>query len=148
MKQIWEWVWPIGLIVISNILYHVAAKQSPEQMNPMASLTVTYLVGAFVSAILYFVTNRGGDFISEFKHLNFAPFLLGLVIVGLEAGYIYAYRIGWTVGTASITQSAILAVALIFVGYFAYAEKITWNVVLGAVICLVGLFFINGKFGK
>lgn len=75
--------------------------------------------------------------------MNWAPFVLGLVIVGLEVGWIYAYKAGWQVSTAFIVQSAFLAVILIFVGFLLYHEAITWNKIVGIGICLVGLFFIN-----
>lgn len=136
-------VWPIALIVFSNIFYQIFAKSVPKQIDPMASLTVTYLVGAICSAIMFFVMNRGGNLIAEYKKLNFAPLLLGLCIVGLEAGYIYAYKNGWSVSTAPLVQSAFLSVALIFVGALLYKESITATKVIGVAICLVGLYFIN-----
>ena len=46
---------------------------------------------------------------------------------------------------ASIVQSAILAVALIFVGLFLYKESLTWNKIVGVLICLAGLVVINLK---
>jgi phosphate/sulfate permease len=52
--------------------------------------------------------------------VNWAPFVLGIVIVGLEVGYIYAYKAGWPVSTAQIVQAAVLAVILIFVGSLLY----------------------------
>ena len=79
----------------------------------------------------------------EFKKLNFAPFFLGISIVGLEVGFIYAYKNGWAVSTVSIVQSAFLSVALIFVGALLYHETITANKIIGIVICLVGLYYIN-----
>lgn len=136
-------VWPIALIVFSNIFYQIFAKSVPKQIDPMASLTVTYLVGAVCSAIMFFVMNRGGSLIAEYKKLNFAPLLLGLCIVGLEAGYIYAYKNGWSVSTAPLVQSAFLSVALIFVGALLYKESITATKVIGIAICLIGLYFIN-----
>ena len=42
-----------------------------------------------------------------------------------------------------IVQSAFLAVTLLLVGYFLYHEALTWNKLLGVVICLIGLFFLN-----
>lgn len=45
--------------------------------------------------------------------------------------------------TASIVQSAFLAVALIAVGYFLYHEPVTWNKIVGIALCLGGLAFIN-----
>ena len=138
-----SYVWPIALVVISNVVYQICAKSVPEGMNPFASLTVTYLVGAVASAILYFVLRHDGNLIREYQKLNWAPVVLGIVIVGLEAGWIYAYKAGWQVSTGFIVQSAILAVVLIFVGFLLYHEALTWKKLVGVGICLVGLIFIN-----
>ncbi|MBR0209243.1 MAG: EamA family transporter [Firmicutes bacterium] len=138
-----DYVWPIALVVLSNTFYQICAKEVPEKMDPFASLTVTYLVGAAVSFVLFGLLNRGGSIVAEYQKLNWAPFVLGLVLVGLETGFIYAYRAGWTVSTAAIVQSAFLGVALIFVGMLLYKEVITPTKVAGILICLVGLYFIN-----
>ena len=98
-------IWPIALVVFSNIIYHICAKGLPKDMNTMA--------------------------------------LLGISVVGLEVGVIYAYKAGWAVNTASIVQSVFVAVALIFVGAILYNEGINANKIIGIVICLVGLYFIN-----
>ena len=107
-----SYVWPIALVVFSNTLYQICAKEVPGGVNAFATLTVTYLVGALASGVLFFVTGNGASLWQEYGRLNWASFLLGLVIVGLEAGWIYAYKAGWPVSTAFIVQSAILAGAL------------------------------------
>lgn len=140
-----NYIWPLALVVLSNTFYQICAKSVPEGMNPLASLTVTYLVGAAASLVLYVCLNKEGHILNEYKQLNWAPFVLGLVIVGLEVGYIYAYKAGWPVSTAQIVQAAVLAVILIFVGYFLYKETITWNKIVGIVVCLAGLGLINMK---
>lgn len=38
-------IWPIALVVVSNILYQICAKSVPREMDAMASLTVTYRWG-------------------------------------------------------------------------------------------------------
>ena len=140
-----SYIWPIGLVVLSNIVYNICTKSVPNNANPFASLTVTYLVGAAVSAVLFFVLGDQPNIIKEFGKMNWSSLILGLVIVGLEAGYIYAYKAGWQVSTASIVQSSILAVALIVVGALFYHENITWNKIVGIAVCAVGLVFINLK---
>ena len=137
------YVWPIALVVLSNVMYQICTKSVPEGMNPLASLTVTYLIGAASSAVLYFILYRGGSLVREYGKLNWAPCALGFVIVGLEVGWIYAYKAGWQVSTGFIVQSAFLAAALLFVGYFLYREALTWNKLAGVAICLVGLAVIN-----
>ena len=138
-----NYIWPIALVVLSNIVYQICAKSAPEGMDPLASLTVTYLVGALASGILYFLLHRGGNLFREYRALNWSPFVLGIVIVGLEVGFIYAYRAGWQVSRAQIVQSSVLAAALVLVGALLYHEHITWTKLAGVAICLVGLVFIN-----
>ena len=140
-----SYVWPIALVVLSNVAYQICAKSVPEEMNPFASLTVTYLVGAAASGILFFALDHSGNLIHEVQKINWAPLVLGIVIVGLEAGWIYAYKAGWQVSTGFIVHSDFLAIALIFVGYLLYHEAMTWNKLAGVGICLVGLVLINLK---
>lgn len=137
------YIWPIALVILSNTVYQICAHACPEDMNPLASLIVTYLVGAGISLVLYFVLEKEPNLAREFSRLNGAPFVLGIVIVGLEVGYIFAFRAGWPVSTAQLVQGAVLAVILLFAGLLLYGEKITWTKVMGVAICLVGLYFIN-----
>ncbi len=134
-----SYIWPIALVVMSNILYQICAKSVPRELDALASLTVTYLVGAVCSAVMFFILNPGADLFREYSKLNAAPVLLGVSVVGLEVGFICAYKAGWPVSTASLVQSAFLSVALIFVGALLYREAITPSKVLGMVVCLVGL---------
>ena len=140
-----SFIWPMALLVLSNTVYQICTKSVPDGIDPMASLIVTYLVGAVASAVFYFVLNKDANLIRECGKLNWAPFVLGIVIVGLEAGWIYAYKAGWQVSVGFIVQSAFLAVTLILVGYFLYHEALTWNKLAGAAICLIGLMVINLK---
>ena len=141
-----NYVWPMILVIISNVVYQICAKSVPKEMNPFASLTVTYVVGAIASAILYFILGKNGNLVKEYSKLNWAPLVLGIVIVGLETGWIYAYKAGWQVSTGFIVQSAVLAVMLLVVGYFLYHEAFTWNKVVGVVICLIGLVVVVKRF--
>ena len=138
-----NYIWPLILIVLSNVFYQVSAKSVPDGMNPFASLTITYLIGAMVAFVFYIVINKDVNIIQEYHKANWAPFVLGLSVMGLEVGFIYAFKAGWPVSTAQIVQAAIVAVVLIFVGFGIYHESITWNKVIGIVVCLAGLGLIN-----
>jgi len=134
---------PILMIVISSVFYQVCAKVVPADVNPFASLTVTYLVGACAAAVLYAIFSRGGNLLQEYRHLNWSSYALGIMIIGLEAGSIYMYRVGWNISTGQLVCSALLAVSLIFVGYLFYHEALTGNKIAGILICMTGLYFIN-----
>ncbi|MCH4071741.1 EamA family transporter [Pseudoramibacter sp.] len=140
-----NYIWPIGLVVLCNVFYQICTKSVPKGMHPLASLTITYAVGAVSAFVLYHVMDRGGSILAEYSKVNWAPFVLGLSIVGLEFGYISAYKAGWPVSTASIVQAAALAVILIFVGRLLFKEAITWNKIAGILVCLAGLGLISMK---
>ncbi len=136
--------WPLILVVASNTVYHICAKSLPESVDPLASLTVTYLIGSIFSGILYFVTNRGGaNLLHEYSQMNWAPYLLGLAVVGLEAGSMHAYKAGWPVSAFQVSSAAAIATILVFIGYLVYHEAITVNKLMGLALCLTGLFFLN-----
>lgn len=136
-------IWPIALVIVSNIVYQLCAKSVPETLDPFASLTISYTVGAVASAVLFFVSHRGSILIREFSKLNWTCIVLGLAVVCMETGYIYAYRYGWQVGKASTIQSAVLSVALLIVGAVFFHEEITVRKVVGVLICLAGLIVIS-----
>ena len=140
-----SYVWPMALVVASNVFYQICTKSVPEEVDPFASLIVTYLVAAAATAVLYFALGSDGNLLKECGKLNWTSYVLGIVIIGLEAGWIYAYKAGWQVSTGFIVQSAFLAGSLLFVGYFLYHESLTWNKLVGVAICLAGLIFINMK---
>ena len=140
-----NYIWPMGLIIISNIFYQVCTKSVPSDMDPFASLTITYLIGAAFSFIMYFALNRNANLIQEYGKLNWAPLVLGVAIVGLEVGYIFVFKAGWGVSVAQIVQAAVVAVVMIFVGYLFYKEALSWNKIVGIIVCLAGLGLINLK---
>jgi drug/metabolite transporter (DMT)-like permease len=143
-----SYLWPIGLVVLSNIMYQICAKEVPSGMNAFASLTVTYVVAAISSVIFFFLlggSSEGAGLMGEYSKINWAPFVLGVAIVGLEVGWIFAYKAGWEVSTGFIVQSAVLAIFLLALGYFMYHEVLTWNKLVGVAVCLIGLVIINLK---
>lgn len=134
---------PIIIVILSNTFYHICTKSTPENLNPFASLTVTYLIGAVVSVILYFLTVKNPNLLTEYGKLHWSSFVLGIAIVGLEAGFLLMYRAGWNVSTGQVVSSIALAVVLVFVGYLFYKEAITVSKIAGILVCMVGLYLIN-----
>ena len=140
-----NYIWPLLIIVFFFFFYQICAKGIHLLLYTYAGVTFTYSVSTLFSALVFFVTTKGGNIIKEFSHTNWATIVLGIVITGLEVGFIFAYKAGWKVSTLATVSNAALAVILIFVGLIGYHEPITWSKVLGVAICLVGLYFINKK---
>ena len=139
----WSMLYPMLIIVLSNVLYNICTKSTPSEVNAFATLSVTYLIAAAVSFATFFITSRDKNILAEFGKTNWTTFVLGVVIVGLELGYILAYRNGWAMKTASVTANITLAVVLIFVSMIFYKETITLKQIAGIVLCAGGLVLMN-----
>ena len=145
-REMTKRIWPLALMIGSNIIYHISAKEIPSDMDAFASLTVTYAVACVLTFICFFIfkkANGSKSFVEECRKSNWAPFALGIVIVGLEFGWIMAYKAGWQVSMGYIVVTSVVSTALLAVGYFLYKEKITRNKVIGLALCLLGLVIIN-----
>jgi len=115
----------------------------PGSVNPLASLGITYIVGAISTFLLYFITSPVKNLASEYGNINWTPFILGLAIVGLEFGNICMYKVGWNISIGSLVSNIALAVILIAVGVLIYKETMTIEKIIGIALCLGGLILIN-----
>lgn len=138
-----HYIWPIALVIFSNVIYNIATKSTPSGANAFLSLAVTYLVAAACSIALYLFQGEHQKLTTELSHLNWTALVLGLSVVALEFGYIHVYRAGWTVNTASLVANIALACILIFVGFFLYHEGLTLRQAAGIVVCFIGLLLIR-----
>ena len=139
------YVFPIVLVVLSNILYHICAKSIPENVNPMASLIITYLTAAALTTIAFLFYKTDKAFLQSFKELNWTSYVLGVAIVGLEIGYIMAYRVGWNISIGSLIANIIVALVLIPIGILFFKDGFNLNKILGVAFCIIGLIIINKK---
>ena len=139
----WNMLWPLLLIVGSNCFYHICAKSMPAEVNPFASLTLTYLVGALLSALLFLGSAGFSRLGTELAKTNWTALVLGVAIVGLEAGFVFLYRAGWKVSSGALVANICLAVALLFIGWLLYKESISPRQLLGVALCCAGLLLVN-----
>ncbi|MBO7123802.1 MAG: hypothetical protein J6V90_11065 [Treponema sp.] len=81
-----NYIWPLLIIVFANTLYQICAKGIPAQMNTYASMTITYAVAtvsnAALAVILIFVGLIGyHKTITWSKALGVAICLVGLYFI-------------------------------------------------------------------
>ncbi len=137
------YVLSIVLIVASNILYNICQKSTPAKAAPFAALFATYLTAALLSILLYFAGKPDKSLWQSFKDLNWTSLALGFAIIGLELGYLLAYRAGWKISLGSLVANIALALALIPIGILLYNEEFAISKLLGVILCLIGLVMIN-----
>ena len=139
----WNLIWPILIVILSNTFYNICMKSMPGDVNPFGALMVTYFCAAVISAVIFVGMVGPSNIGDEISKINWTSVVLALAIVCLEVGYVFVYRAGWTVSTASVVANIGLACVLIFVGYFLYKENVSLNQIVGIVVCMAGLILIN-----
>ncbi len=107
------------------------------------ALMITYLGAAIISGLIFVFMVGPSNVGVEISKINWTSIILALAIVGLEVGYVFVYRAGWTVSTASVVANIGLACVLIVVGYWLYQENVSLKQIFGIVVCMVGLILIN-----
>ncbi|MDP4094017.1 MAG: EamA family transporter [Bacillota bacterium] len=136
----------ISLAIFANTFYYILQKITPGNANPVISLAVTYFSAMITClVILPFYPNNGEGLIDSFKRLNWSSILLGVAIVGLEMGFLLAFRSGWNISTAGIFANVIVAILLIPVGLLFFKEQLKPINIAGIILCISGLFLMSRK---
>ncbi len=130
------------LVVGSNLLYHVSQKSIPGGAHPLLSLTVTYVVALAVTLLLWPFYPGGAPGRGSFARLNWASAAVGLAIVGIELGFLLAYRSGWRVSVGATAVNVTVAALLVPTGLLLFGEKLSATNVAGLVLCAAGLVLL------
>ncbi len=133
----------IGLAVVSNVLYHIFQKAIPSNISPLVTLVVTYLTAAIACLVALPFFQGNGSGIAFYKQIHWASIALGFSIIGLEAGFLLAYRAGWKISLAAGVANVMVAALLVLIGIIFYKEQLTLQNIFGVVLCLLGLLLIQ-----
>ncbi len=139
----WHMLWPVLVVVGANTIYHISAKSTPSDINPFASLALTYVIAGIVSFLMFFITSEEKNILQEMGKANWATYALAASIVFLEFGYMMVYRAGWPVSTASLVCNLTVCCLLLFAGLLIYKEVISLKQLMGIVVCFVGLIMVS-----
>ena len=132
---------PLLLVVGATTLYHIAQKSVPPQVNPMLSVAVNY-VTALVISLLILPFYPGKSLRVSWKHLNWASVAVGVAIVGIELGFVVAYRAGWRISVASLIANVATALILVGMGMAVFREHLGSRGAAGIILCLAGLALV------
>lgn len=137
--------WPIILTVASNIGYHIFLKLTPANANPMLSLAVAYATAMTASIAIYPFYSGESGLRQALGELNWTSIALGISIVGLEVGFLLAYRLGWQISLAGLISNSAVALLLIPIGLLFFKDTVSPINVIGIVFCFIGLLLVNWK---
>ena len=136
---------PIILAIITSMLYHLFQKLTPAGANPILALVVTYVTATIASLILLPAFPLNVNLRESVRSVNWVSIALGLTIVGLELGYLLAYRAGWNISIAGIFSNATVALLLIPIGIALFNEKLSMFNLAGILFCTLGLVLVNRR---
>ncbi|EFI41579.1 MULTISPECIES: EamA family transporter [Peptoniphilus] len=139
----WTMLWPLLVVILSNTFYNISQKSIPQNANTFGTLMITYIVAAVCTGIAFITTTKPQNAIPELSKINWTAFALGLAIVGLEIGYLFIYRAGWKISTATAVANILVSCLLIVVGAMIYKEVITPRQLAGMVVCVIGIALIT-----
>lgn len=136
-----------GIAIVSSLLYHVFQKAISPAVNPVISLLVTYCVAFLLTLLLFLVFPLKEGVLTSIKQVNWASVALAIAIVGLEIGFLLAYRVGWDVGLAGVATNVAAAILLVPTGLLLFKEQPTLINILGVGVCILGLVMVNLRGG-
>jgi drug/metabolite transporter (DMT)-like permease len=130
------------VLVLSAATYQLAAKFIPHTLSPWHVLTIVYVIGVVLSVIAGFIDTGGKTLWETVRASNWAVFVLGFAVVGIEAGYLLAFRSGWKLNVTGVFSNAAAAVLLLPIGVLILKERMTTLNIVGVFVAIIGLFLI------
>lgn len=133
----------ISLTILSNVFYHIIQKVTPQQANPVLSLGISYLVAGLICFALLPVFPIKEGLREALRHINWTSLALAFSLVGLEIGFLLAYRAGWPISLAGLFSNATVSVILLPVGYMLFRDRLSGINMLGVLVAIIGLVLMN-----
>ncbi len=133
------------LVVVSNVLYHIFQKTTPEDVNPLLSLAITYGVAVLLCLVLLPLFPLTTNLKDSLRQLNWTSFALAFAVLGLELGFLLAYRTGWNISAAPLVSNVTMALILLPIGLLFFKEKLSPVNSIGILMCVLGLVLINWR---
>jgi len=127
---------PLAIIIVSGIVYHLAQKGSGAA-SPWPLLATAYGAAFALAIALALVSQQPARWRPGRE--GTAGLLLGLAAFGIEAGFFFIYRAGWPLASASVISNIAVTAVLAVVGILAFGEHLSAMRVGGLVLAAAGV---------
>jgi drug/metabolite transporter (DMT)-like permease len=131
---------PLILIIGGGVLYHMAQKATPPNVDPFLALCISFGLASLICLALH--AGRGGFSAAQLHRVNWTSIALGLSVVMIESGYLIGYRAGLRLNITSFVCNNVIALVLLVVGTILYRESFTLRIGSGMVLCVAGLLLL------
>ena len=134
---------PIIVLVISNTAYNLFAKLVPAGVNVYVSLVCTYAVSLVTTLVFILLTGQGGAMITQLRLVPWVSYVLGISIVGVEFGYIMAYRSGRPINSTALYVTIVISLVLIPIGVVVWHEPLSFKKIAGIVLGIISVILMS-----
>ena len=132
----------LSIAIVSAACYHLSMKMLPGTVNPFLPLVAAYAMALVLCLIGLALWPEGSRSLSALRPSVFG---VALGVVGIEIGFLLAYRAGWNVGYAALVANVCSTIILLPVGLIYFREQITPQKFAGVVLSLAGLALLIKK---
>jgi uncharacterized membrane protein len=129
----------LAIAIFSSASYHLSIKTQPGAVNPFLPLAVAYLAAFVICVAGVFLWSDGSRALSALRP---NVLWLALSVVGIEVGFLLAYRAGWHVGYAALTVNACSTLALLPIALLVFKQQVDAGKIIGVLLNLSGLFLL------
>lgn len=126
----------LALAVCSVAGYHLAMKLVPPHVNPFLPLAAAYLLAFLVCLAGLFLWPHGSRALGELRPGVLA---IALTVVGIELGFLLAYRAGVSVGYAALAVNVASALVLMPIALWFFKDHLSASKLAGVALSLGGL---------
>lgn len=126
----------LAIAVTSVVGYHLSMKLVPPHVNPFLPLAAAYLL-AFVCCLVGLWLWPHGTRSPGALHPGVIA--LGLSVLGIEIGFLLAYRAGVSSGFGALLVNVCATVVLVPLAALFFKEHLTPSKIAGAILSLAGL---------
>ncbi len=131
---------PLAIIIVSGIVYHLAQKASGAA-SPWPFLSIAYGAAFALAVALALASDAPARWQPRRGELT-AGLLLGLAAFGIEAGFFFLYRAGWPLASASVITNVSVTAILAVVGILAFGEHLSAARAGGLVLAATGVVLL------
>ena len=132
------YIYSMVLVIAAQSLYQLAMKGVPVAANPLNVLIVAYGMAIAVCFALSPIFGTPVALTDLRRLVTWPTVLLALSVVGIEMGYILAYRAGWKIGVTYAFASGATVAILALLGVLYFGEHLDIRKCLGLILVLLG----------
>lgn len=137
-----RYFWTISLVIMSQIGYQLGQKSVPKSAAPFVVLAIAYATACLVCVVFIPIVGRVPSIDELRASIGWPTWIIAFSIVGIEIGYLLAYRTGWPIGLAFALSSTVTIVALAAVGAAYFGSPLNPSRLAGIALACISLWLL------